>query len=47
MNQLSQEFAYGQLQSMSFIQLFHLCVTITKRNWILSLHRAVDHSPGL
>jgi hypothetical protein len=33
MNQPSQEFAYGQLHSMSFIQLFHLCVAIASWEW--------------
>ena len=34
MNQPSQGPIYGELHSMSFIQLFHLCVAITSWNWV-------------
>ena len=40
MSQPSQPFAYEQLCSMSFIQLFHLCVAITKQTWLLNLEEA-------
>ena len=33
MNQPNQAFAYGELRSLSFIELFHLCVAITRRRW--------------
>jgi|NGEPerStandDraft_6_1074524.scaffolds.fasta_scaffold596911_1 hypothetical protein len=41
MNQPSQEFAYGQLHSLSFIQLFHLCVAIAGWQWTQSRDRAL------
>jgi hypothetical protein len=47
MNQQSQMFAYGQLHSMSFIQLFHLCVALARRNWFLNLKAASDYRQGL
>ena len=37
MKQPSQEFAYGQLHSLSFIQLFHLCIAIA--GWQLAQSR--------
>jgi hypothetical protein len=33
MKQPNQEFSYGQLHSLSFIQLFHLCVAIAGWKW--------------
>jgi len=36
MKQPSQEPIYGELHSMSFIQLFHLCVAIASWNWARS-----------
>jgi hypothetical protein len=33
MNQPNQAFAYSELRSLSFIELFHLCVAIARRRW--------------
>ena len=41
MNQPSQSFRYGQLHSMSFTELFHLCVAIAGWKWSHSRERSL------
>ena len=41
MKQPSQGFAYGQLRSLSFIQLFHLCVATATWKWLQSRERSL------
>jgi len=46
MSQPSQGFAYGQLHSLSFIQLFHLCVAIARKTWFQKLAGANENHQG-
>jgi len=41
MKQPSQGFAYGQLHSLSFIQLFHLCVAVARWKWLQSREQSL------
>ncbi len=42
MSQAHQEFAYDELHCMSFIQLFHLLVTIANRSCLANLGVAAE-----